>query len=100
MAVSYLERFSLIENVNFHKRIQVAIWTASAVVLVEDAGVPNHADRLTYARKALAGNIAPEALRRIALRLLTDANVATDGESVTDANLQIAIDALYDELAG
>ena len=35
MAVSYLERFSLIENVNFHKRIQVAIWTASAVVLVE-----------------------------------------------------------------
>ena len=88
---TYIESFDLVNDSNFGKRIQMAMWIGCAGILA-NAGSP--AGAKTFARNQLKGPADTDIARRLAIRC------AASGleKASTDAQIQTVIDAMIAEL--
>ncbi len=78
-------------------RAAVAVMKAAYDVANESAGTTNHAKRLLWANYALLNPLDEAA--RIMWGLLSNATIATSGESSTDGDIQFVINSLVDTMA-
>lgn len=89
MTTPYADRFDLVENGQFRKRIQYAVWVAARAV-VNDANAS--AGAKDKARAILRGVLESDAMRRIAIACVADPTVGDAGIDATDANIQTVVD--------
>lgn len=99
MALSYLERFQLVNDDSFWRRIQLALWITSVGVLDENANVPDHANRVTRANRYLSGNViqADEKLL-INTRLVANSTIGDQGMAIADTALQNIVNNIFNQL--
>ena len=88
---TYLERFELVSDTNFAKRLQMAWWIASVNILATGT-----APQKLFARNQLKGAADTDLFRRMAIRCAASGIEKT----ATDADVQTAVDAVFTELAG
>jgi hypothetical protein len=93
---SYTELHDLIDNPLFHKRVQFAIWRAATDVLNDSNA---SAQRKTWARNMLRGNLDLDERRRVSLRCLMNPAVASQGANAADADVQFVVNGLVAELS-
>ena len=80
------------------RRATVAVVVSAKTILVEDPATANHANRLAWAKTAIKD--ARDMAERMMWGILSDATVRTNGTNSTDAQVQAAMDACIDTLAG
>lgn len=99
MALSYLERFQLVNDDSFWRRVQLALWVTSVGVLDENANTPDHANRLTRANRYLSGNvIGSDEKLLINTRLVANATVGDQGMDIADSALQNIVNNMFNQL--
>jgi len=97
---TYEELFEMRSDSALRNRVAVACAIAADAIRQEDAGEPNHANRLAWARAAMANpESVAQAMLWATLAANADATVATI-QSATDAQIQIKVDEAVDLLAG
>jgi hypothetical protein len=97
MATVYENIYNLHANSNLRNRVTVAIAKASQDILAEAGTVPNHAERLTWA-KTVMHDPADEATKMM-WGVLGNATIRAKGETATDAEVQAAVDAILNVFA-
>lgn len=85
------------QTVTLKQRMIAAIAQASYDVLNEDAGTPNHANRVIWAYTTLAD--AQAMAERMMWGLISNATVAAAGDGSTDADIQFVVNSLIDSYA-
>lgn len=97
--MDYNGRYALTENGTFQRRLQMAIWIAAVDVLNEVDTTPNHASRLTWAKRSLKGPQDTDVIRRVSIRCSANSAIGIAGEAATDSDIQYVVNSLVDELA-
>jgi len=96
---TYVELRALMDDNDLENRCQVACIVAANTIQTEDAGTPNHDNRLAWAEKAYGNPAALAAKVQMAvLAANKDATVAQIQGS-TDAQLQTKVDEAIDVFA-
>lgn len=78
-------------------RCQVAVAKAAYDIMNEDVGTANHANRIIWAKSALA-DPGPKATEMI-WQVLSNATIASSGENSTDNDIQFVINGLINNFA-
>lgn len=87
----------------FQQRVAYAMGVAAANVYAEANTVAGHAARAAYATKVASGNYSLPAAANLVLSNSTIAAEATNtasGNSIPDADIQFAVNSLWNVLAG
>lgn len=95
--IAYIDAYELLGNESLQKRVLYARLHTAAFILIEDPQAPNHANRVDWANKAFKETLQMP-LRQLLLYVITDANVAANGQNATDAQIQGAVDALLSNM--
>lgn len=91
------------DDATFRRRVSYALTVAAISAYNESTGTTGHVARATFATKVLASQFD---LHGVVLGVLTnttiaaEANSATVGNSVPDADIQFAINSIFNALAG
>jgi len=96
---TYLELYALRNNQQLLEKVSVAIVKACQTIRGEAASVTNHANRLKWAKEALAD---PAGMAQRMIWVLLAANSAlttTQIQNATDAGIQNEVDATVDLMA-
>lgn len=91
---SYAELINASNNSELHAKIGVACFIAAEKVRTEVATVPNHANRLKWAKRVLESGVSPVSMM---WAVLAQNFAAITGS--TDAQVQTAVDAAVDVFA-
>lgn len=86
------ECVQLSRSVEFRQRIEYLAIKSAIAVVNEDAGTANHAARLVFAKKILGGT-AP--IGEIALAVMTNSTIASEGNASSDADLEFTINSIF-----
>ena len=89
---TYLEKFELVSDTQFAKRLQMAWWIAAVTTLAN--GASTNAAKL-FSRNQLKGAADTDLFRRMAIRCAASGIEKT----ATDAEVQTAVDTVFAELA-
>ena len=96
MPIPYTDIRKLIDDVEFQKRLQVAIWREASVQLRKN---PAPADAvLAWAREQLKG--PSQRMVEATIRAATTGAVYNQGAAVSDADLQTVVGNIMADLAG
>lgn len=98
MALPYLDLYKLVQDAAFQQRTQFALWRAANVVMREDTGTPNHAQRLAWAKETLRG--PTQQMTSVITRVSTTGAVYNTGAAVSDDDLQTIVNGLVNDMAG
>lgn len=98
MALPYLDLYKLVNDAPFQHRVQFALWRAANVVMREDVGTPNHAQRLVWAKEALRG--PTQQMTSVITRVAATGAVYNTGAAVSDDDLQAIVNGLVNDMAG
>lgn len=90
---TYIERFDLLRDETFRRRVQIGVWVACGAIL-DNAGSSN--GQKQFAKNALKGETDADTLRRMVLRC----GAADVGKDSTDVQVQTVVTAVVAELAG
>lgn len=90
MTVSYADRFDLVENGQFRKRIQYAVWVAARGVVHDGSATSGQKEK---ARVLLRGVLDADIMRRVAIACVADPVVGDAGFEATDADIQSVVDS-------
>lgn len=86
----YRDYYILATNPAFLQRVQIAVSHFAAYILGEAPNTPNHASRYNWAKSA---SMSPQGISQaIATAVVLDSNLQPTLGSVTDANLQSAVE--------
>lgn len=97
MSLSYIERFALVEDAAFRKRLQFAVWSA-AVDILNEASPSN--SRKQWAVNALKGVADDDVMRRVAIRCAANPTIGAAGKDATDSDIQYVVSGIVNTLAG
>jgi len=97
MALKELYMAYVGEN-DFWKQVAGACMTAAIDITNEDAGTPNHADRLVWA--VSVRDNAKGMAKSMLVNVVKDATIAADVNAASDAQVQSVVDGLVDQYAG
>lgn len=94
MPIQYLQIRALVDDAEFQKRLQVALWRKATLIVREQSPDPT---QLAWARATLkgAGYRVPEATIRVA----TVGAVFQNGAGVSDDELQTVVSGIVADLA-
>lgn len=96
--MAYLDTYNLrYQTVTLKNRAMVAVAKAAYDILNEDPGYANHANRIIWARQALA-NAAGKA-EEMLWGIVTNPTIAAAGESATDNDIQFVVNSYIDSFA-
>lgn len=101
--MGYIEEQALVvDKANvLHAQVARAIAKAAAAVMYEDPGTANHAKRGQWATRIRKHpDNAVTAAHEWMQIILDNATVASKGNTATDNEVQVAIDAIVNEMAG
>jgi len=87
----YDEIYGLRQSSHIRNLVTVALMKACRDIYAEDVGIPNHANRLTWANVTITTQGESEAQRFMWAVIANDA-VRAAGEAATDAEIQTAVD--------
>lgn len=99
----YSDLAQIAQQNDFLNRIRYALCHAAVDVMAESSGTPSHTARLAFAVKVLSGQAD---LASAAYAVLTNPSIAagaatdTSGNSVTDSDMQFAMNSVFGGLAG
>lgn len=98
---TYLETWNLRQSTSLANRFTVAVERAAWGVVKEDASVPNHAERMEWAKRMLVSAPSSEECGRAVLRIGLQAApaLATQGEAISDPDIQSIVEGLVTKLA-
>lgn len=91
------------DDATFRRRVSYALTVAAINAYSEPTGVAGHVARAAFATKVLASQFD---LHGAVLGVLTNATIATEansatpGNNVPDADIQFAINSIFNALAG
>lgn len=95
MAMTYQQVYEYVEaSGNFKHRAAVAIAKAAADILAEAANTTNHAQRSTWASKALGDPIGMAG--KMAFGIMTNATLQGAGDAMLDSDIQFVVNSLVD----
>ena len=95
---SYIELFELATNAEFQKRIRFSLWKAAFDIKNEVETIPDHANRLRWAKAIL--NNAQVDLGHVAIGVLLNQTVGNAGAAALDSDIQFVVNGLVPELVG
>lgn len=95
MTTPYAERFDLVENGLFRKRLQYALWVAARDVLNDASSTTQ---QKTRARELLRGVLEGDTMRRLAIACVANPTIGDAGLSATDADIQFVVNGVVAEL--
>ena len=96
MALTYEESAALMKDPTFVSRVKVACLKFADYITNEASTTPAHMSRIKWAQYAMtnpdttAGQVTPPTVM--------DNQVQTDGSTITDANLQTAVESTINKL--
>ncbi len=95
--MTYSAIYAASTDTTFQGRCAVALWKAAQDILAEDAQTPNHAQRVNWARTALAGRleITPQ---QLAVQVLRNPTIAADPAAASDGDLQFQVNSILADL--
>lgn len=96
---TYSELYDLWYESTLKNRVIVATIVTAETIQGEDAGTPNHANRLAWAKQAFE---SPVAIADAMFRVILAANKDATQEAIlnaTDASIQASVDAAVDTFA-
>ena len=96
--LTYLERYQLLRSDAFRNRVQVTLWVVCADVLDENPNTPNHAARAAKAEALLKTEADADTMRKLQVRLISNAPSGAQGMDVEDAALKNAVAAVFNAL--
>ena len=101
---TFNELASIAHSSAFQSRVEAAMHKVALEVMVEDASVPDHSERATYAMTILDGGGKPGEYTKSVVMEQSIADVAVPGVSpeygISDAELESAVNAIYNAKAG
>lgn len=96
MPLDYAATSALISNQAFQGRVQVACLHFANYIAGEAADVPAHVTRLKWAGQTFASPM--QSAMQITPTVVMDPSVQADGEAITDANLQTAVEVAINKV--
>jgi hypothetical protein len=96
MALDYAATAALMQNVAFHDRTKIACLHYATYILGEAVSVPAHSSRLRWAQNTTAS--PDQSAVNVMPILVMDDKVQADGDAISDANLQIAVETSVNQL--
>lgn len=100
----YRDLVNVAHQPNFQDRVKYALESAAVNIMAEVNTTANHATRVTYANKVLAGQIN---ILECAIAVMTNASIAAEANILTspdfaipDADIQFAVNSLFNAFAG
>lgn len=87
MAATYLELFDLQQDATFAKRVKFVYFVVSRDIRNESVNVTNHANRLTFANRYIAGTLQKVNFTNLLMEILMSGGLAANGALATDADL-------------
>lgn len=96
MPIPYTDIRRLIDDVDFQKRLQVAIWREASVQLRKTPAAPDAV--ITWSREQLKG--PSQRMVEATIRVATVGAVYNQGAAVSDADLQTVVGNIMLDLAG
>ena len=94
--MTYEETFDLSKDATFRGRVSVACTKFAAYITDEAPNIPSHPTRYKWAQDTL---VAPDVAAGVVIpTVVWDANVQGNGASVSDADLQGAVEAAVQKL--
>ena len=104
--MAFLESGYLAEDVEFKKRVMIALLTAAKDIMAEVNTTTAHSQRVTYASKVIA-NPVDEAANATNLIVTNTSIVASFNKNITrytttatDSDIQFTVNSLFNALAG
>lgn len=94
---TYAQIASLRESGNIQSRVKVAVVKAAVDILAEDVGTTNHANRVIWAKAALA-DCAPK-VEQMLWHIALNASIQSSGEGCSDNDLQFVVNGMIDTYA-
>ena len=96
---TYAELSDLVTDATFQKRIRFALLKAAFDIINEDNAVPDHDERLAWARSVL-DNKASIDLGHVALGAVLNPTIGAAGAGATDADIQFQVNSMIPQLVG
>jgi hypothetical protein len=89
---------SVAGDATWNGRVRQLVIKAAIAVIAEDVGTVNHANRIAYAKKILAGSVT---FAVWATAVLTNATIAAsaDPSSTSDNDLEFTINSMFNAFA-
>lgn len=103
--MSALDQIATARDDEFASRVSMITFKVAQQVATEDAGTPNHAQRIDYAFRNIVGEENP---KLVAAHLISsngtiqaaiDANPELKGKNVPDADIEFALSSIWDARA-
>ena len=85
---------------DFQDRVKFYLQKAALNVMAESDATANHADRVTYAQKVLAGQAS---VYEVTIGVTTNATVSANiaaGTATNDGDLEYCVNSMFDAFAG
>jgi hypothetical protein len=96
MPLTYEQSAALMQDGVFIGRVKVGCITFARYIMDESAAVPAHSTRIKWAQSTLASPDA--AAQQLTPTVVMDPSVQADGATVSDAELQGAVEAAVNKL--
>lgn len=90
------ELFDMRNDSLLRNKVAAAGWNAAKDIFVEDAGTPNHAERLVWAVKALRDHGDGETISDVFKASIV---LLQDNATPTDAQIQTSVEQVIDKFA-
>lgn len=86
----------------FMQRVNYALTVAAVGVMIEAANTASHAQRVVFAKQILAGGFPGSAYYSVLTNatIAAESNSASAGQAIPDADIQFAVNSIFNALAG
>lgn len=96
MALTYIESAALMNDPTFISRIKVACLTFAEYIVNEPSTVPAHNTRMRWATSTIQS--PDSAASAVTPAVVMDPNVQAQGASISDADLQTAVETAINKM--
>lgn len=103
MAATLSDLATISKDTNFQSRVAMAVMTAAVNVYSELSNTAGHPARVAYSKQVFNGGGSPSAPMMVLTNstIAASANVAaTPTFSIVDSDIQVAVNSLWNDLAG
>jgi hypothetical protein len=96
MALDYAGSATLIDNTAFRSRVKIACLSFAHYIIDEPSNTAAHNTRVRWAHNTLA--MPDTAVMNVTPTVVMDDKVQAQGETISDADLQVAVEEALDKL--
>lgn len=101
---SYLDMAYIAEQPSTRSRVEYCLKKAAVAVMAEEANTANHAERVVFAKKVLAGEAN---IQNATLATMTNSTITSNGApntapnfGISDNDLEFTVNSMFNAFAG